>query len=157
VKRTIRGKPSHSQKRIVVGLVERGAHTRLFHVERGTAETVRDVLVRNASRKSHLHTDESKFYTVTGAEFASHRTVMHTGGEYVRYEDGTVIHTNTIENVFSVLKRGMRGIYQHCGEAPLHRYLAEFELRYNRRSALDFTDKERVEALMAGIEGKRLT
>ena len=110
-----------------------------------------------SSRKSVLHTDESNFYPETGKEFAAHRTVKHTAGEYVRYEDGYVVHTNTVENVFSVFKRGMKGIYQHCGEAHLHRYLAEFDFRYNRRSALGCHDKQRVDAIMEGIEGKRLT
>jgi hypothetical protein len=77
--------------------------------------------------------------------------------EYVRYDDGTVIHTNTIENVFSILKRGMRGTYQHCGEAHLHRYLAEFEFRYNRRSGLGIEDAQRVQSIAQGTEGKRLT
>jgi transposase-like protein len=156
-KRTKRGKPSHSQKRMVVGLVERGGETRLFYVERGTAATVRDVLVRNASRKSDLYTDEGNFYPVTGEEYASHRTVKHTAGEYVRYDGDTVIHTNTIENVFSVLKRGMRGTYQHCGEAHLHRYLSEFEFRYNHRAALGVSDAARAEAAIRGADGKRLT
>jgi transposase-like protein len=139
-KRTKHGKPGLASKRMVVGLVERGGHTRLFYVERGTAETVREVLVRHASRKSHLYTDDSRFYPVTGEEYASHRTVTHSAGEYVRYNGDTVIHTNTNENVFSVLKRGMRGIYQHCGEAHLYRYLAEFEFRHNTRSALGVED-----------------
>jgi hypothetical protein len=151
------GKPGLASKRMVFGLVERGGQTRLFYVEKGTTETLRDALVRNASRKSHLHTDESVFYPTTGAEFASHHTVKHTAGEYVRYEDGRVIHTNTIENVFAVLKRGMKGVYQHCGEAHLHRYLAEFEFRYNHRAALWFTDIDRTNEALKGIEGKRLT
>jgi transposase-like protein len=156
-KRTKRGKSGHGSKRSIVALVERGGEVRTFHVDRATRQSVRDVLVRNVSRKSVLHTDESNLYPETGKEFAAHRTVKHTAGEYVRYEDGSVIHTNTVENVFSVFKRGMKGIYQHCGEAHLHRYLAEFDFRYNRRSALGVSDKERVEAIMEGIEGKRLT
>ncbi len=156
-KRTRHGKPGLASKRMVVGLVERGGHTRLFYVEKSSAANIRDVLVRNASRKSHLHTDESVFYPVTGEEFASHRTVKHTAGEYVRYDGETVIHTNTIENVFSVLKRGMRGTYQHCGEAHLHRYLAEFQFRYNHRSGLGIEDTERVEQIAKQAHGKRLT
>ena len=151
------GKGGGAHKITVVGLVERGGETRLFHINHATKETVRDVLVRNVDRASDLHTDESRLYTITGSEFASHRTTKHSAGEYVRYDGETVIHSNTIENVFSVFKRGMVGVYQHCGEAHLHRYLTEFEFRYNRRSGLGFTDKERVAALIAGIEGKRLT
>ncbi len=152
-----RGLSGPASKRVVIGLVERGAHTRLFHIQHATAASVRDVLVRNVSRKSILHTDESNLYTTTGAEFGEHHTVHHSSKEYVRYEGEHVIHTNTIENVFSVFERGMTGVYQHCGEAHLHRYLTEFEFRYNRRSKLGFSDKERAEAAIAGIEGKRLT
>ncbi len=144
-------------KRAVVALVERGGKVRTFHVENATAGNVREILVRNVDRKSELHTDESRLYTETGKEFAGHQTVKHSAGEYVRYEDGDAVHTNTVENVFSVFKRGMKGVYQHCGEAHLHRYLAEFDFRYNRRTALGFTDAERADEALKGIEGKRLT
>jgi transposase-like protein len=156
-KRTKRGKSAHSSKRSVVALVERGGETRMFHVEKANAETVRDVLVRNARRDSELHTDESRLYVETGKEFAGHHTTKHSGGEYVRYETGRVVHSNTVESVFSVFKRGMHGTYQHCGEAHLHRYLTEFEFRYNRRTALGWNDAARVQAIAEGIEGKRLT
>ncbi len=79
--------------------------------------------------------------------------MKHSAVEYVR----GIVHTNTVENVFSVFKRGMRGVYQHCGEAHLFRYLAEFEFRYNHRSGLKVTDAERRDAALKGIEGKRLT
>jgi hypothetical protein len=80
------------------------------------------------SRESALHTDESNLYIRTGKEYARHDTVIHTGHGYVRREGDRLIHTNTIERVFSVFKRGMKGVYQHCGEAHLHRYLAGFDL-----------------------------
>jgi transposase-like protein len=156
-KRTIRGKPGLASKRPVVALVERGGRARMFHVERATAATIRDVMVRSVSRKSNLHTDESNFYTVTGEEFGSHRTVHHTSGEYVRYDGDTVIHTNTVENVFSVFKRGMKGVYQHCSEKHLHRYVTEFEFRYNHRAKLWWSDADRAEAAIKGAAGKRLT
>ncbi len=152
-KRQTRGVGS---KRAVLGLVERGGRVRTFHIAEATAVTVRDVIVRNVSRESELHTDESRLYTVLGKEFADHQTVVHTGGEYARYDGERVIHTNTIENVFSVFKRGMRGVYQHCGEAHLHRYLAEFDFRYNRRAALGGTDTERAADIVRGAESKRL-
>jgi transposase-like protein len=123
-------------KRTVVALVERGGAVRSFHVETATVASVQHILFTNADRKSTLYTDESRLYTTPGKDFDQHRTVNHTLKEYARYEGGRVIHTNTIENVFSVFKRGMLGTYQHCGEAHLHRYLAEFDFRYNRRSAL---------------------
>ena len=146
------GKSGGAQKRIIVGLVERGGKVRSFHVQQATAETVRDILVRNASRKSELNTDESPIYTALGKEFAAHETVVHSKKEYVR---GTV-HTNTIDNVWSVFKRGMKGIYQHCGEAHLHRYLAEFDFRYNRRAALKISDTERAIDAIKGAAGRRL-
>ena len=99
--------------------------------------------LRNIDRKSDL-------YTETGKEFDAHETVKHSAGEYVR----GAVHTNTVENVFSVFKRG---IYQHCGEAHLHRYLAEFDFRYNRRAALKVSDRERAEDAIRMAAGKRLT
>ena len=140
------------QKRAILGLVERGGKVRTFHVQNANIEYVRAVIVANVSRKSDLHTDESRIYTTMGKEFAAHKTVNHRSGEYVR---GTV-HTNTVENVWSVFKRGMKGIYQHCGEAHLHRYLAEFDFRYNRRSKLGISDTERAADAIRGAAGKRL-
>lgn len=144
-------------KRPIVALVERGGQVRTFHVENATKANIRDVLVRHVDRLSALHTDESNFYTETGKEFADHRTVKHSAGEYVRYEVDAIVHSNTVENVFSVFKRGMHGTYQHCGEAHLHRYLAEFDFRYNRRIALGVHDTERVADIIKGTGGKRLT
>ena len=144
-------------KNPIVALVERGGETRMFHVENATVENVREVLVRNVPRKSELHTDESALYIRTGEEFAGHHTVRHSAEEYVRYEGERIVHCNTVENVFSVFKRGMVGVYQHCGEQHLHRYLSEFEFRYNRRTALGWTDKQRTDDALKGITGKRLT
>jgi hypothetical protein len=118
---------------------------------------VRDILVRNVPRETTLYTDESSLYREVGWEYAEHETVKHSAGEYVLYEDGDAIHTNTIENVFSVFKRGMHGVYQHCGEAHLHRYLAEFDFRFNRRTALNWTDAERAEDILRQARDKRLT
>ena len=143
-------------KNPVVALVERGGEVRMFHVENATASEVRDVLVRNVDRKSALHTDESRLYTETGTEFADHRTVRHSAKEYVRYEDDATVHSNTVENVFSVFKRGMTGVYQHCSEAHLHRYLSEFEFRYNNSSKLGVEDNERAAKAIKGAEGRRL-
>ncbi len=146
------GKQGGAQKRVIVGLVERGGRARTFHVQSATAESVRSILVKNVSRKSVLHTDESPIYTATGKEFAGHATVIHSKNEYVRGK----VHTNTVENVWSVFKRGMKGIYQHCGEAHLPRYLAEFDFRYNRRSALGISDTERAHDAIRGAAGRRL-
>ncbi|HEX2257286.1 MAG TPA: IS1595 family transposase [Afifellaceae bacterium] len=156
-KRTKRGKRGLAGKRAIIALVERGGQVRTFHVDRATVANVRDVVVRNVSRESILYTDESNLYKELGREFDSHRAVRHSAGEYVRWEGEAIVHTNTVENVFSVLKRGMKGVYQHCGEAHLHRYLAEFTFRYNHRSGLGIEDAERTIALAKGAEGKRLT
>jgi hypothetical protein len=140
-------------KNAIVGLVERGGRTRTVHVQHATRDSVREILVTTADRKSTLYTDESNLYPITGQEFAKHDTVKHSAKEYVRGD----VHSNTIENVFSVFKRGMVGVYQHCGEAHLHRYLAEFDFRYNRRTALKISDAERAEDLLRMARDKRLT
>lgn len=136
-----------------MSLVERGGQSRTFHVDHATAFNVRDVIVRNVSRKSTLHTDESKLYTETGKEFASHETVRHSAKEYVRGD----VHTNTVEGFFSIFKRGMKGVYQHCGEAHLHRYVAEFDFRYSNHSGLGVENTERTAKLIQQAGGKRLT
>lgn len=137
----------------VVSLVERGGRARSVHVPYLTANTVRKVLVQNVIRKSGLMTDSANVYGSVGREFASHETVNHSIYEFAR----GLVHTNTIEGFFSIFKRGMRGIYQHCSEAHLHRYLAEFDFRYSNREALGCDDRARHLEAIKGIEGKRLT
>ena len=88
-----------------------------------------------------------------GKRFADHRSVNHGAGKYGRGD----AHTNTIEGYFSIFKRGMRGIYQHCGKKHLHRYLAEFDFRYSNRMALGINDQARADVALRGIVGKRLT
>jgi len=149
------GRSGPAGKRPVVALVERGGKARTFHVDHANAETVRLILRQNASRKSKLMTDESKLYTEVGTEFARHGTVNHSGGEYVGFDDREK-HTNTVEGYFSIFKRGMKGIYQHCSEQHLPRYLAEFEFRYNTRVRLGVEDVERAAMIVAGGFGKRL-
>jgi transposase-like protein len=144
---------SFHHKNAVAGLVERGGKTRLIHIEKANAANLRKVLVTQVDRKSTLMTDEAGYYSNTGTEFAKHETVNHSQDEYVRGE----AHTNTIEGVFSIFKRGMLGIYQHCGEQHLKRYLTEFGFRYNHRAALKINDEMRAEAALKGIEGRRLT
>jgi transposase-like protein len=153
---TKRGRTGPASKRPVLALVERGGRVRSFHVERANAETVAKIVRTNISRESRLMTDESKLYTRVGEEFASHRTVTHSAGECVRKDDPE-IHTNTIEGYFSIFKRGMRGVYQHCGEQHLHRYRAEFDFRYNTRIKLGYDDAARAEIALRSMEGKRLT
>lgn len=154
-KRTRRGKASHSSKRSVVSLVERGGISRTFHVERADQVTIGKIVADNVHRKSRLHTDESHLYD--GANVTEHHKVTHSHGEYVRYEKDRIAHSNTVENYFSVFKRGMRGIYQHCGEQHLQRYLDEFDFRYSNRAALGVNDTDRAVKAIKGAAGKRLT
>jgi hypothetical protein len=98
-------------------------------------------------------TDEHKKFRKIGQQFASHEVVNHSKYEYVRGN----VSTNTLEDVFSIFKRDMTGVYQHCGSQHLHRYLAEFDFRYNHGSALGIEDNQRVADALKGIEGKRLT
>jgi transposase-like protein len=137
-------------KRAIIALVERGGNVRSFHPATADGETVSKIVRENIARETRLHTDESKFYVNVGKEFAAHETVTHSRREYVRGD----VHTNTIEGFFSIFKRGMRGVYQHCAEKHLHRYLAEFDFRYNTRK---ISDMERTVAAVRGGEGKRLT
>ena len=110
----------------------------------------------NIKRETEIHTDESRLYGHVEHYFAGHHTVVHTAEEYVRYEKERTVHTNTAEGYFSIFKRGMKGIYQHCGEQHLHRYLAEFDFRYNARIALGIDNSARTEKALRGIVGKRL-
>lgn len=140
-------------KRAIVSLVERGGQARSFYVGAAKAETVAKVVAENVDRASRLHTDQSAFYKRIGAEFAAHESVDHGRKEYARGD----VTTNSIEGFFSVFKRGMKGIYQHCSEQHLHRYLAEFDFRFNNRIALGVNDTQRAHNALAGIVGKRLT
>jgi transposase-like protein len=141
-------------KNAVVALVEReSGEVRSVHVPNVRAETLRAVIARHASPASHLRTDELHAYTGIGWNFASHEAVKHSADEYVR---GTA-HTNTIEGYFSILKRGIDGIYQHVSEEHLHRYLAEFDFRYSNRTGLGVDDESRAARIVTGAKGKRLT
>jgi len=147
------GKSGGTQKRPIVALVERGGEARAFHMPHVTAKNIRQVLVTHADRKSRLHTDESQLYPTVGQEFAKHETVNHGAKEYARGD----VTTNTVEGFFGVFKRGMTGVYQHCGEQHFQRYLNEFTFRYNNRSRLGIEDAERAARAVKGGEGKRLT
>jgi transposase-like protein len=146
----------YSHKHIVMGLVERGGKARLIHAEKLTKDAVTDVVRENVDRESWLTTDEGRHYRSVGKKIAGHSRVHHTKGEYVDPDDAT-IHTNTIEGYFGLFERGMKGVYQHCAEKHLHRYLAEFDFRYNNREKLRVDDVARAEAALSGASGKRLT
>lgn len=140
-------------KQKVVTLVERDGAARSFHVANVTAKTLRRVIVTTASRKSHLMTDGNAGYRGVGREFAAHSSVDHSAGEYVR--EGRH-HSNTVENYFSILKRGIVGTFHHVSEAHLSRYLAEFDFRYSNREGLGVTDAMRADRMLKGATGKRL-
>ena len=140
-------------KRAVVALVERGGRVRSFHPHQADGKTVAKIVADNIARETRLMTDESKLYIGPGKWFASHDTVTHSHGEYVRGD----VHTNSVEGYFSIFKRGMKGVYQHCSEKHLHRYLAEFDFRYNNRVRLGVDDTERTAKALQGVVGKRLT
>jgi transposase-like protein len=137
------------KKMAVFTLVERSGAARSKHITNVTAETVRPLIVTSASRKSHFRTDESGIYWKVGEEFKTHETVVHSADEYVRGD----AHVNTAEGYFAILKRGIYGNFHHISEAHLHRYLAEFDFRYNRRN---ISDAERANDLLRGAKGKRL-
>ena len=142
----------------VVSLVDRvtGRATSVVFTGHFSSETIMEVLRDRVSFEAHLMTDDARHYRSVGPYFASHRSVAHAKGEYVRKGE-RAIHTNTIEGFFGIFKRGMKGIYQHCGSQHLQRYLREFDFRYTRRTALGVNDTERHDQLLAKIEGKRLT
>ena len=139
------------KKEPVVALVERDGKVRSFHVKAVSASTLRPILFTQIDRASFLMTDESNVYTKAGREFSGHGTVNHSIKEYVR---GGFYHSNTVENYFSILKRGINGVYQHVSQKHLKRYLGEFDFRYNTRG---ITDAERADEALKGITGKRLT
>lgn len=150
--------PSSQHKNIVLSLVERGGTVRSFHVSGATMAEVIPVVNENVAKETAIMTDAAQLYKYRMRGFASHDRINHKSKEWVRHEEGKpTIHTNTVENYFSVFKRGMRGTYQHCKEKHLHRYLAEFDFRYNNRTALGVEDKERARKMVTGAKGKRLT
>lgn len=140
-------------KHTVFSLVERGGKVRSQHITGKAFDGIKDALKANVSPDANLMTDEARMYRKIGKQFASHQTVNHSKEEYVRGE----AYTNTVEGFFSVFKRGMTGVYQHCGSDHLHRYLTEFDFRYNNRAALECDDAERTRRALGGIGGKRLT
>lgn len=154
------GQPSKggsATKNVVLTLVTRGGSARSFHIEDTSIATIAPIVRENVRREAQLMTDEARHYMALGKEYAKHGAVNHSQDEYVRYEKGgPVIHSNSVEGYFSIFKRGMKGVYQHCSEKHLHRYLAEFDFRYSNRVALGVDDKERAKVALHGAVGKRL-
>ncbi len=151
-KKGVPKKRAYHHKNAVLSLVERGGEVRSFHVDKADSATIMPIVRENVAKEARVMTDEAKYYNKVGSEFAEHGTVNHSAGEYVRGD----AHTNTLENYYSIFKRGMKGVYQHCSEKHLHRYVAEFDFRYNARSALGVDDEGRAEKALKGVSGKRL-
>jgi transposase-like protein len=147
-----------AHKNVILSLVERGGEVRSYHIEGSTVGQVIPIVRENISHEAQVMTDKAQLYRDQLRHFASHNRVDHGDKEYVRYEEGRPpIHTNTVEGYFSLFKRGMRGVYQHCKEKHLHRYMAEFDFRHNNRKALGIEDEQRAAKMVQGTKGKRLT
>jgi hypothetical protein len=141
----------------VLALVERDGGVRSTHMPDVRAYNLHAVLDNHASPRSHFMSDEANAFVDIGHNFASHGTVTHSKDEYVRRVGDWVITTNTVEGFFSILKRGVYGVYQHVSEAHLQRYLAEFDFRYSNREKLGVDDVRRVSIALKGARGRRLT
>ena len=146
-------KGGFGHKNSVLTLVERGGSARSFHIDSTSIANIVPILRENIRRESRFMTDEARHYIEIGREFDSHGAVNHKADEYVRGD----ISTNTVEGFYSIFKRGMKGVYQHCSEKHLHRYLSEFDFRYSNRVALGVNDGERADLAVKGAAGKRLT
>ncbi len=149
------GRPGPKDKKLtpVVALVERGDRLALFPVERVDGRTLQTEIRKRVNLNAHMMTDDLKSYHGLDMGFAGHSTIKHSEKKYVN----GVIHTNTVEGVFSLLKRGITGSFHHVSKGHLHRYYNEFAFRYNTRTALGYSDTERAAELVLGAEGKRLT
>ncbi len=154
-----KAKAGYGHKNAVLSLVERGGSVRSFHVDSVRKDDVLPIVRANIVREARVMTDEAVQYAKLGDDFARHDAVDHGRGEYgyTERQTGVKINTNTVEGYYSIFKRGMKGVYQHCAEKHLHRYVAEFDFRYNNRSALGVEDGERAVRALDGIKGKRLT
>jgi len=150
-----RGGAAMKQMNKIVALVERQGELRSYHVANVTGPNLKEHLTKHIHKDTHVMTDSSPRYNdmKRAKPFMKHSQVNHSKGEYVR----GIAHTNTAENSFSVMKRGLIGIYHHVSSHHLHRYLSEFDFRYNNRAALEITDEQRVDTTLKGIAGKRLT
>jgi len=150
-------KRAFHHKMKVLALVDRETgKARTMVINDVKAETLMPIVLENVARETRIMTDEHSGYRSIKDHFAGHGTTSHGKGQYVDLADRS-IHSNTVEGYFSIFKRGMKGVYQHCGEQHLHRYLAEFEFRYNNRVALGVNDRQRAVEGLKGIVGKRLT
>lgn len=143
----------YGHKHAVLTLVDRAGEARSFHIEGASVAEVIPIIRANISAEAKIATDEAPLYRYLDVGFAGHESVNHGAEEWTRGE----VHTNTVEGYYSIFKRGMKGVYQHCSEKHLHRYLAEFDFRYSNRIKLGINDTERTIRAIKGAEGKRLT
>ncbi len=150
-------KRGYMHKNKILSLVDReSGEARSAVIDEVTAKTIVPILKENIAREARIMTDDAGQYTYLKDDFADHGVVRHSQGEYVSMTDPS-IHTNTVEGYFSIFKRGMKGVYQHCAKKHMHRYLAEFDFRYTNRIARGVDDSGRAEKLLKGVVGKRLT
>ena len=147
----------YAHKRKVLSLVDReSGEARSIVIDSLKAASIVPILKENIAHEARVMTDDAGQYRFLNEHFSEHGCVQHSQGEYVSLADPS-IHTNTVEGFFSIFKRGMKGVYQHCKKSHLHRYLAEFDFRYSKRIARGIDDTERAEKLLCGVVGKRLT
>jgi transposase-like protein len=142
-----------ADKQVVFSVVQRGGKVHSRHIEKVTSDNLKTVLDAVCEADAHLMTDSSTKIQRAGKRYAKHSLVNHKADEYVRWEEGVCVSTNTVEGYFATLKRGINGVYHHVGRKHLHRYLGEFDFRYNERQV---TDGERAQKALAGFDGKRL-
>src|ERR1700674_4815527 len=152
-KKDVKRQTGYEHKHAVLTLVDRKGEARSFHIDRADTKNVMPIVRKNVAKEARAVTDEAGQYAHLHEDVAEHQVVRHAKGEYGRGQ----WHTNTIEGFFSIFKRGMKGVYQHCGEQHLHRYLSEFDFRYSNRVGLGVDDQARAEKALQGISGKRLT
>ena len=147
----------YAHKRKVLSLVDReSGEARSMVIDSLSAKTIVPILKENIAHEAKVMTDDAGQYRFLDKHFSEHNSVCHSTGEYVSLADPS-IHTNTVEGFFSIFKRGMKGVYQHCKKSHLHRYLAEFDFRYSKRIARGIDDTQRADKLLCGVVGKRLT
>lgn len=151
-----KGRGFHHKHKLL-SLVDRDTgRKRSMVVDSLKAKDLLPILKENIAAEAFVMTDEAGYYQQLDKHFAGHGFTRHGAGQYVDYDD-PAIHTNTIEGAFSIFKRGMKGIYQHCAKGHLHRYAAEFDFRYSNREKVGVNDTMRAEIALLGVVGKRLT
>jgi transposase-like protein len=146
-------KAGYWHKQVALTLVDRTGEARSFQIDKANMQNIEPIVTANIARESAVVTDQTHYYRDLNRVFARHETINHAADEYVRGD----VHTNIVEGYFSIFKRGMKGVYQHCSEKHLHRYLAEFNFRYNASVAKGVNDEQRAAKAVQGVTGKRLT